>query len=233
VAGLSVGTFAAAVMARALGFEAALRLVELRGRLMDQTCPEGHGMAAVIGLDERAMAALVVEAAARSSPVYLAGVNASRQVVIAGADAGIATALELARAAGAHRAERLRVRVPSHCPLMEPVADALERALVSVDVRTPQVALVGNRRARVLRDPGAIREELATNVTQPVRWHDATTLLHERGVRLFVELPPGRVLTDLAIAAFPEARAVALEEVGLDSAVSLVRRIKPQGASGT
>jgi malonate decarboxylase epsilon subunit len=91
-------------------------------------------------------------------------------------------------------------------------------------VNPPAVPYLSNVGGRALRDPEEIRDDLAASVERPVRWHDATTLLFELGVRLFVELPPGRVLTDLATAAFPEARAVAVADAGGDSAVTLIAR---------
>jgi malonate decarboxylase epsilon subunit len=224
VAGLSVGTFAAAVTAGTLDFRAALPLVRLRGERMAGAYPTGYGMAVVVGFDERQVAALVGQVSTPAAPVFLANLNAPRQIVIAGADPGLEAVLTRARAAGARKAERLRVGVPSHCPLLEPVADELTRALAPVPLLPPRVPYVSNRRARALRQPEPIREDLATNVAHPVRWYDATTVLFERGARLFVELPPGRVLTDLAGAAFPEARAIAVADLGLRSAVSLIRR---------
>jgi malonate decarboxylase epsilon subunit len=224
VAGLSVGAFAAAVTAGCLDFRAALPLVRLRAELMESAYPHGYGLAAVVGLDERQVAALVQQVSTAQAPVYLANVNAPRQIVIAGADPGLERVLDRARALGVQKAKRLRVSVPSHCPLLQAVADQLTSALAPVRLLPPRVPYAGNRNGRALRDPELIREDLAGNVAHPVRWHDATTVLFERGAQLFVEMPPGRVLTDLASSAFPEARAVAVADVGLAWAVSLIRR---------
>jgi malonate decarboxylase epsilon subunit len=106
------------------------------------------------------------------------------------------------------------------------VADELTQALSAVPLHPPRILYASNRRGRLLRDAEAIREDLAGNVAHPVRWHDATTALFERGARLFVEMPPGRVLTDLAVAAFPEARAVAAADIGLSAAAGLVRHYR-------
>jgi hypothetical protein len=88
----------------------------------------------------------------------------------------------------------------------------------------PKAIYVSNRRARALRDPDGIREDLATNIAHPVRWHDATTAAYERGIRFFVELPPGHTLTDLASTEFPDARSIALSRMQIDSAVKLIKR---------
>ncbi|MBV8296749.1 MAG: malonate decarboxylase subunit epsilon [Acidimicrobiia bacterium] len=224
VAGLSVGAFTAAVVCGAVQLADALRLVRLRSTLMERAYPQGHGLAAIVGLDERSVSTLVAQASTPEAPVYLANLNAPTQFVLAGADAGLEAALGRARAAGARKAERLAVTVPSHCRLLEPVALELERALATVEVAEPRTLYVTNRRARVTRDRDVIRDDLARNVMYAVHWHDATTVLFELGVRLFIEMPPGHTLTDLATAAFPDARAVAAEETRLETITILAER---------
>jgi malonate decarboxylase epsilon subunit len=224
VAGLSVGAFTAAVLSGSLALGDALRLVRLRAERMERAYPRGHGLAAIVGLGERAVREIVAGATSPGAPVYLANLNAPAEFVIAGAEAGLALALARAAAAGARRAERLAVAVPSHCELLRPVADALAGALRTISLARPQRAYVTNLRARLARDAEDVREDLARNVERPVRWHDATTLLFETGTRLFVEVPPGTTLATLAQAAFPEARAVAAEEVQLGSIAELAAR---------
>lgn len=224
VAGLSVGAFSAAVIAGALDFSAAVRLVRLRGELMEQAYPQGYGMAAIIGLTESQVSDILKPIHTETSPVFLANINAPRQMVISGADLAVQQALEQALVLGAHHAERLPVRTPSHCPLMEPVAQQLAQAIQSVALSPATVPYVSNGSARALAAPAAIGEDLARNVAQLVRWYDATTTLFELGAQLFVELPPGHVLTDLATNAFPEARAIALATGRLDSVITLIKR---------
>jgi malonate decarboxylase epsilon subunit len=223
-AGLSVGAFTAAVLAGALRLEDALSVVRLRAERMQAAYPRGFGLAAIVGLGERAVAEVVAAATTPAAPVYLANLNGATQMVLAGADAGLERAIERAAAAGAQRAERLPVAVPSHCELLRPVGAALEERLRVVPLARPRGAYVTNLRARVTFDPEAIREDLARNVQHPVRWHDMTRLLFERGARLFVEVPPGRVLTGLAEIAFAEARAVAVDETPLDTVAVLAAR---------
>ena len=193
---------------------------------MEEAYPRGYGMGVVIGLSERRVRDLLEEAGAPDAPVFVANVNAPTQVAIAGADAGLDAAITLARRAGARRAERLRVPVPSHCPLLDPVADELARTLAGTPLHPPTVPYASNRGGRALRDAAAIGDDLATSVAHPVRWHDATGLLFELGARLFVEMPPGRVLTHLATAAFPEARAIAAADAGVGSAATLIARYR-------
>ncbi len=224
VAGHSVGAFAAAVAAGALAYPDALRLVDLRASAMQEAYPRGYGMGVVVGLEERIVSRLAAEVGIPKAPVHAANVNAPLQVSVAGAEDALERVLSLAREHGARRARRLAVPVPSHSPLMAPVAAELERALADVPMDLPAVPYLSNVGGRALRDPEEIRADLARSVERPVRWHDATSLLFELGVRLFVELPPGRVLTDLASAAFPEARVIAVADAGVGSAATLIAR---------
>jgi malonate decarboxylase epsilon subunit len=224
VAGHSVGAFAAAVAAGALAYPDALRLVDLRARAMHEAYPRGYGMGVVVGLDERTVSRLAAESGTPKAPAHAANVNAPLQVCVSGAEDALERTLSLAREHGARRAQRLAVPTPSHTPLMAPVAAKLERALADVPMDPPTVPYLSNVGGRALRDPEEIRDDLARSVERPVRWHDATTLLFELGVRLFVELPPGRVLTDLATFAFPEARAIAVADAGVGSAATLIAR---------
>jgi malonate decarboxylase epsilon subunit len=210
VAGLSIGTFAAATIAGSLRLRDALPLVRLRGSFMQQSAPPDSGLGAIIGLNEQQVQALVENVRTAQMPVFLATINAPRQIVIAGSRQGLESVFQQARKAGARKAEALRVTVPSHCPLMKPVADHLAQALAGVQIQTPRLLYLGNRHARALWTTEEVRIELATNVAYPVRWYDLTTNMYERGARLFLELPPGHVLTDLAMEAFPLARAVAV-----------------------
>ena len=224
VGGLSVGSFAAAVIADSLEFGFALSLVRLRGELMEEMYPCGYGMAAITGLDETQLRDLVSEVSSPEFPVFLANLNAPRQMVVSGAELGLERLLDKARLAGASRAQLLNVQVPSHCRLLEPVADQLDRAFVGVSIRPPKYIYIGNRGGRPLRDPAAVRRDLVSNVAHAVRWHDATTLMFELGAQLFVELPPGRVLVNLAAASFPEARAIACAGSRIEFVAQIVRR---------
>lgn len=224
VTGLSIGAFSAAIIARSLDFPPALRLVHLRGVLMERAYPQGYGMGVIIGLTETAVNRLLKPIHTSTSPVFLVNVNAPRQIVIAGTEQAIQQALDQALQVGAHKAERLPVQVPSHCPLMEPVAERLEQEIQSVSLAPPNALYISSSSARTLSAPEVIGRDLARNVAQPVRWYDATTALFEFGARLFVELPPGCVLTNLATQAFSEARAIALAQSPLTSVSVLIQR---------
>jgi malonate decarboxylase epsilon subunit len=222
VAGLSVGAFAAAVACEALEFADALRLVKLRGQSMAGAVPAGFGMAAILGLTERGVLDLVAQVSERSA-LYLASVNAPTEMVVSGERAALALAADEARARGA-AVRMLQVEVPSHCPLMDGVSTRLRAAMRGVSWLAPRVPYVSNHRARATLLAAEVAEDLILNVSRTVRWHDSLTLLHELGCRLYLETPPGQVLTRLIEASFPGARAVALQEMALASAVSLARR---------
>jgi malonate decarboxylase epsilon subunit len=217
-AGLSVGAFGAAVTCGALTFADALALVRLRGQCMARAYPTGYGMAAIVGLDERQIATLI------GSQLYLANVNAPTQMVLSGPTDALDAAIAAARQLGAHKAERLAVSVPSHSPLLDDVAHHLADAMASITITPPRIPYISNRRARAVHDAASVREDLIHNVANTVRWHDAVTVLHELGARLFIELSPGDVLSRLAQAAFPDARAIAVDDARLDSITLLANR---------
>ncbi|MGO0059521.1 malonate decarboxylase subunit epsilon [Brevibacillus fluminis] len=229
VAGHSVGAFGAAVAAGSLAFQDAIALVKLRGELMEQAYPNGYGMGVILGLSERRVHEQIERCSTADSPVYVANLNAPDQITVSGVLAGLDSVLAHARVAGARKAQLLHVSVPSHCVLMEGVARQLEAALERIPLHTPRIPYAGNRTARLLRTAEAIREDLAASVAAAVRWHDATSLLYELGARLFVEMPPGHVLTDLAAYAFPDARCVAIAERGVKAAVLFTRRMSENG----
>jgi len=227
VAGHSVGAFAAAVAADVLAFADALRLVDARARAMALAFSSGFGMGAIGGFTESAVRALATEFATPSEPLYAANVNARDQVALSGARAALERALAAASARGARTARLLDVAVPSHTPLMDDVAQTLARAFAGVPVGNASCWYATNCDGRLVREADVIRRDLIASVARPVRWADATQALAERGVTLFIESLPGSVLADLATVAYPDARAVALANVGLRSALALAARNEP------
>ena len=224
VAGLSVGAFAAAVACGALAFADALSLVQLRAECMHRAYPHGYGMAAILGLTERQVAGIVEQLRGAAAQIYIANVAAPTQIVVSGAERALDAALEIARQAGARQGTRMAVSVPSHCPLLDPVAQQLAAALLPMRLHEPVLPYISSRRARVVYDAPGVREDLIHNVAHTVRWHDCMTVLHELGVRLFIEPPPGQVLSRLAQQAFPESRVVAVENAQPHSIVLLAQR---------
>lgn len=224
VCGLSVGAFAAAVVADVLSLEDAVELVKLRAEKMVERYPAGYGLSAVVGLNESQVLGIVQAVTTYQEPVFLANINAPLQIVIAGSDAGMERMLEQARRQGARKAERLNVSVPSHCPLLQPVADLLQHRFSTLRLRKPQMTYVGNVKARAMRTPELIASDLANNIAHGVRWHDATTVARELGCNLFLEMPPGHVLTDLAKENLPGVNAVAVERDVLSRVMRLAQQ---------
>jgi len=225
VAGMSVGAFAAAVAAGALDIDDGVRLVKQRAEGMVKLYPKGYGLAAIVGLTEKQVSTLVEAAHTEQNPVYVGNINAPRQIVIAGSDEGMDKVLEAARKSGARKAVRLNVSEPSHCPLLEPVADALRESLQAIHLQPPKAVYAGNVTGRALRSAEAISEDLASNIAHGVRWYDATTVLEELGCRLFLEMPPGHVLSELGREAFPDVRILAVGETSLKHALLLASQI--------
>lgn len=228
VAGLSVGAYTAAVAAGAVAFAEGLGFVRTRAELTAARFPSGYGLAAIIGLSEQAVAKLIASCTTPERPVYLALLNAPQQIVVAGSIEALEQVLDHARKAGCTKAERLAVRIPSHCPLFDDVAQRLREAMRNLEPRPPKATYIANRTARPTKDFERIREDIATNIAHPVRWHDSMEVLVEMGARLFVEMQPGQVLTRLAIAAFPEVRAIALETTPLATALKLVHAARSE-----
>ena len=224
VAGMSAGAFAAAVAAGVLNLADGVRLMKQRAEMMVEFSPKGYGLAAIVGLTEKRVSTLIEEANTVQNPVYVGNINAPGQIVIAGSNEGMSKVLEAARKSGARKAIRLDVSEVSHCPLMEPVADALKKSLQLIHLQKPKMVYVGNVTGRALRSAEAISEDLASNVAHGVRWYDATTVLEELGCRLFLEMPPGHVLSELGREAFPDARTLAVGETSFEYAVRLGRQ---------
>ena len=194
MAGHSLGEYTALVCSDAIGFEDGISLVAERGRLMQEAVPPGIGaMAAIIGLENH----LVVKACADSAEnevVSAVNFNAPGQVVIAGNVAAVERAMEAAKEAGAKRALKLPVSVPSHCSLMEPAAEKLNKKLQAVAIESPKMTLIHNVDVAAHSAAEVIRNALKEQLFKPVRWVDGIRYMHDQGVTRFVECGPGKVL---------------------------------------
>lgn len=231
-AGLSVGAYAAAVASGAVEFADALLMVRKRAELMENAYPHGYGLAAIAGLTEHEIERLAdtqaQDDAGRS--VYIGNVNAPRQIVVAGSNDALDAFNERALAAGARKATRLAVSVPSHCELLAAAADELTDYARSVPFRTPSSGYIGNRGGRALHTAEAIRDDLATNMRFTVRWFDALTVMIEMGAKVFVEAPPGQVLTDIVREQYPDVAAIAASTLPFERlAPTIHRRIESAG----
>lgn len=219
VAGLSIGAYPAAVIAGSLGFADAIKLVSLRGELMQQAYPQGYGMTALIGPDLSSVEALLADIHSPQTPVYLANINADNQTVIAGSNEAMKRVAERIKGNGV--AKRLAVSVPSHCPLLEQPALALFQAFVPL--KAPRITYLSSTRARPIHNPEQLRDDLAFNMCRVVDWRGTVQSAYERGVRLQIELPPGAVLTGLSRRVFEQGTVIACEGARLDTLQALLQ----------
>lgn len=198
LAGHSLGEYAALVAAEAMEFEDAIKLVALRGKLMQSAVPQGEGaMAAIIGLADSDIVQACEQASAEvGKPVEAVNFNSPGQVVIAGATAAVDKAGELCKAAGAKRALPLPVSVPSHSSLMKPAAEELAVALQAVSIKAPAINVIHNVDAATHNSADEIRQALAAQLHQPVQWVKTVEQL-AGNADLILECGPGKVLTGL------------------------------------
>jgi len=197
VAGHSLGEYSALAAAGSLTISDAARLLRIRGRAMQRAIPVGAGaMAAIIGLDLEAAAAVAAEAA-ENQVCETANDNGAGQVVVSGDKAAIERAIELAKGKGAKRALMLPVSAPFHCALMRPAAEAMAEALRDTTMKPPVVPLVCNVTARPVSAPDEIVRRLVEQVTGTVRWRESVAFMASSGVRTFYEVGAGKVLSGL------------------------------------
>lgn len=221
VAGLSIGAYPAAVTAGALALADAVRLVALRGELMQRAYPQGYGMTALSGLDLASAERLLAEV---GGEVYLANLNSDNQIVIAGSDTAMAEVAARARARGQGVARRLAVSVPSHCALLDGPAQQLATAFAGIELRRPRISYLSGSTARPIHDPQRLRDDLAGNMARLVDWRATLRNAYERGVRLHLEMPPGSVLSGLARPVFEQGRVLALDATRWDTVDALMRQ---------
>ena len=197
VAGHSLGEYSANVAAGTFAFADALRLVQRRGRYMQEAVPAGEGaMAAILGLAADKVAQACAEAA-HGDVVSPANLNGAGQVVIAGSRDAVARAGERAKALGAKRVIALSVSAPFHCALMQPAEARLAPELRAIPAQAPRVPIVANVDAEPKRDAPAAIEALVRQVSSPVRWEAVVARLASEGVTTYVEVGPGTVLSGL------------------------------------
>lgn len=217
VAGHSLGEFTALVAAGVLEFEEALLLVRERGRLMKETGEERPGgMAAVIGLDEQALEAIVAQAQVEAEGIVtLANNNSPGQTVLSGEIAALQRAMDLAKERGARLVQRLAVSIASHSPLMSQTAQRFGDVVNQLHLRPPQVPLLSNITAQALTNVEDLRQELSAQLTLPVQWTKSVQTAMAEGVDTFVELGPRQVLSGLIKRISRNAQSISLSDVEL------------------
>lgn len=197
LAGHSLGEYSALVCAGVIDFKDAVKLVELRGQLMQQAVPAGTGaMYAIIGLDDDGIAQ-ACEESAQGDVVSPVNYNSPGQVVIAGEKSAVERAAAACKAAGAKMAVALPVSVPSHCALMKPAADKLAQALAEITFSAPVINVINNVDVAMPTESQDIKDALVRQLYCPVRWSETVSFMAEQGINQLVEMGPGKVLTGL------------------------------------
>jgi [acyl-carrier-protein] S-malonyltransferase len=200
-AGHSLGEYSALAATGALTIADTARLLRRRGEAMQKAVPVGMGaMAALLGLDYETGVSVAREASAASGDsevCEIANDNGGGQVVASGTKKAVDQAIEIAKGKGARRAMLLSVSAPFHCALMRPAAEAMNEALVNVNILAPRVPVVANVTARPVTEPDEIRRALVAQVTGTVRWRESVAFMANAGVDRFLELGSGKVLTGL------------------------------------
>lgn len=197
VAGHSLGEYSALVASESMLFLDALKLVSLRGELMQTAVPQGQGlMAAILGLSDEEVQEACQEAAA-GDVVEAVNYNAPGQVVIAGTTSAVERAIEACKKRGAKRAMPLAVSVPSHCALMRDAADQLAEEFKTVGFSDAVIPVVQNVPAKPVTSRLEIMDNLVRQLYSPVRWSESFALLEKEGVGAAIECGPGKILCGL------------------------------------
>ncbi|WP_370258450.1 ACP S-malonyltransferase [Marinobacter nauticus] len=226
VAGHSLGEYSALVAAESLDFIEAVKLVQLRGELMQDAVPEGQGrMAAILGLEDSDVVS-ACEESAEGDVVAAVNFNAPGQVVIAGSAAAVERAIEACKAKGARKAMPLPVSVPSHCALMKGAAEQLAEALEDIRFNDAVIPVVQNVNAEPARDAEVLKANLLKQLYSPVLWTNSVQRLSTEGVGVAVECGAGKVLAGLI-----KRIDRSLPVHGIESPDSLAEALKAFGQS--
>ncbi|MEO8308200.1 MAG: ACP S-malonyltransferase [Pseudomonadota bacterium] len=212
VCGHSLGEYTALAAAQALQFPDVVKLVRRRAELMQQAVPVGEGaIAAVLGLDDAAIAAACSEAA-QGEAVDLVNFNSPGQVVIAGNATAVDRALEGCKARGAKRAVLLPMSVPAHSSLMRPAADRFADDLKNTGLQKPRIAFWSPVDCAAHDQPDDIQSLLHRQLASPVLWCDLVRTLAAAGANTFIECGPGKVLTGLGRRIDKQLHCLALQD---------------------
>ena len=205
VAGHSLGEYSALVAAGGLSYRDAVGIVQKRGRYMSEAVPAGTGLvAALLGLAADAVKEVCREAAS-AGVVQAANFNSPGQVVIAGEKAAVERAIEIAKTKGCKKAVPLPVSVPVHTPLMRKAADRLAKDLAAISWSDLLMPLINNAEAKQIVNAADIQPSLVRQLPSSVLWEDSVKAMAAMGVKTFVEVGPGAVLTGLIRRILPDA----------------------------
>jgi [acyl-carrier-protein] S-malonyltransferase len=228
VAGHSLGEYSALVASSVFSFRDAVKLTEKRGQLMQQAVPEGKGlMAAILGLDKDKVNEIC--SSVRSGYAASANYNCPGQIVISGEKEAVEEAMKLAKDAGAKRAITLAVSAPSHCALMENASRALSAflSLENTAMNAPCIPVVSNAAAIFLDTVDSIKASLIKQLSCPVLWEDSIKTIFRSGIKVFIEVGPGKVLSGLVKRIEPAAVTFNVEDMeSLEKTLAGLKRLE-------
>ena len=197
VAGHSLGEYSALCAAGSIALADAARLLEIRGKAMQDAVPVGEGaMAALLGLGYDAVIEVAREAS-QGEVCEAANDNDPRQVVVSGHRSAVERAVEIAKERGARRAVILPVSAPFHCALMKPATETMRAALEDAEIAEPGCPLVSNVAAKPVTSPSEIKDLLIRQIEGTVRWRESVTRMAADGVGEIWEIGVGNALTGM------------------------------------
>lgn len=198
VCGHSLGEYSALVASKAMPLSTGARLLKIRAEAMANAVPSGTGaMMAIIGLDIENVRKVCESASTETAKVSVANDNCPGQIVVSGHKEAVEKASEIAREMGAKKCVILPVSVPAHCPLMEPAKITIENALAETNINTPIVPFVSNRIANIDTESSDIKQHLAEQMVNGVRFRECVDFMVSKGVDNFAEIGAGNVLSGL------------------------------------
>lgn len=213
VCGHSLGEYTALVASGVITLKEAVRLVHIRGQLMQTAVPEGEGgMAALLGLADELVSEACLEAS-QGEIVAPANFNSPGQVVISGATNALERAVVLAKEKGAKRAAKLPVSVPCHCDLLKPAGDALAEEMNKIEFQKPSIPIMQNVNACLAEDIESLKINLLSHLYSPVLWSQSVSKLVALNAGLFIECGPGKVLAGLNKRIDKNVKALAMSDM--------------------
>lgn len=226
VAGHSLGEYSALVAAGSISLKEAVKITEIRGRIMQDAVPEGNGlMAAILGLDRDVVDGICNSI--KSGYVASANYNCLGQIVISGEKSAVEEAMRIAKEKGAKRALPLAVSVPSHCKLMEKASMHFADALNEVEIKDAKIPVVNNVEAKFITKAEDIRESLLKQLSQSVLWEDCIKRIYSSGINTFIEVGPGKVLSGLIKRIEPSAKVFNVEDT--ESLAKTIKEVQNNG----
>ena len=213
VSGHSLGEYSALVAAEALSFADAVKTVHFRACFMQAAVKEGSGaMAAILGWSEEKIVN-IFKILRIEGRVFVANLNCPGQIVIAGEKGAIEDFIAEAKKAGLKRCVILDVSVPSHCPLMKKASDLLKEYFDSIQIKAPQIPVISNVDAKIISEQKQIQPSLVRQITSVLRWEESMRFLIAKGTELFVEIGPGKVLSNLLRRIDKQAKILAIGDL--------------------